>query len=341
VKTRRGLSGILALALGGAALISPRLRAPEAAPVSRTQLVADTGIWIAMPPLQMARQEVGVAALDGKLYVVAGISSGVPISSVEVFDLATSRWSFAANLPGPPLDHVAASTAGGKLYIIGGFAASGSVRTVFEYDPAVNRWARKADLPTPRGAAAAATIDGRVYAAGGYVGADSVTDFARYDPVTDQWEVLPPMPTARDHHVAVALAGRFHAIAGRRLGANLAVHEVFDPTTGRWTTLAPLPTPRSGLGGGTLRGRIQVFGGEGNRQRPDGTFAENEEYDPVTNTWRPAAPMPLPRHGLGGAVLGTLLFAPGGGPREGLSDTAAVHAFRYRLPPSRRAGLSR
>lgn len=285
-----------------------------------------------MPPLQIRRQEVGVAALNGKLYVVAGISNGAAISSVEVFDPATSRWSFVADLPGPPLDHVAAAAAGGRLYVIGGFAAGGSVRTVFEYDPAGGRWARKADLPAPRGAAAAATIDGRIYAAGGFIGADSVSDFARYDPITDQWEVLPPMPTARDHHVAVALAGRFHAIAGRRLGANLAAHEVFDPATGRWSTLAPLPTPRAGLGGGTLRDRIQVFGGEGNRQRADGIFMENEEYDPVTNGWRPMTPMPLPRHGLGGAVLGTLLLAPGGGPREGLSDTDQVHAFRYRFP---------
>jgi hypothetical protein len=116
---------------------------------------------------------------------------------------------------------------------------------------------------------------------------------------------------------------------------------VFDPATGRWSTLAPLPTPRSGLGAGTLRNRIQVFGGEGNPNRPEGTFNENEEYDPVTNTWSALAPMTLARHGTGGAVIGDLLYVPAGGPREFTSDTAEADLFRYQSWIQIRAPASR
>jgi N-acetylneuraminic acid mutarotase len=304
----------------------------------------DIGEWIPIAPLLVPRQEVGVAALDEKVYVIAGTQGGIRISSAEVYDPVTRKWALIASLPAPALDHVGAAAVGGKLYAIGGFADSALVRTLFEYDPASNRWTRKADMPTPRGAVGVAVIGGKVYVAGGYASytaGNSVTDFARYDPATDRWETLPPMPTPRDHFAAVALGGRFHAIGGRRLtgnaGPNVGVHEVFDPATGRWSTLAPLPTPRSGHGAGTLRGRIQVFGGEGNPNRPEGTFAENEEYDPETNTWAALAPMALPRHGTGGAVIGDLLFVPGGGPRERFSDTAEADVFRYRnrisIPP--------
>src|SRR5688500_3186788 len=105
-----------------------------------------------MPSLLVPRQEVGVAVLDGKIYVVGGMQGGVALSSVDVFDPTTRKWAFAASLPTPALDHVGAATVGGKLYILGGLGPGNSVQTLFEYDPGRNRWTRKADMPTARGA---------------------------------------------------------------------------------------------------------------------------------------------------------------------------------------------
>jgi N-acetylneuraminic acid mutarotase len=332
---KRGLF-LLAAVLLSAGLVLSGTRAQEGGLAVVFPPAQDRGEWIPMPFLLVPRQEVGVAVLDGKLYVIGGMQGGVALSSVEVFDPATRKWAFAASLPAPALDHIGAAVVGGKLYVVGGLGPGNSVRTVFQYDPGRGQWARKADMPTARGAMGVAVIGGKIYAAGGYVSRSSVADFARYDPLTDRWETLPPMPAPRDHLVAVALGERFHAIGGRRVvsrvGPLVRSHEVFDPATGQWSTRALLPTPRSGLGAGTLRGRIQVFGGEGNRLRSDGTFVENEEYDPLTNTWRTLTPMSLPRHGTNGGVIGDLLYVPGGGPREGFSETAAVDAFRYRNP---------
>jgi len=38
--------------------------------------------------------------------------------------------------------------------------------------------------------------------------------------------------------------------------------------------------------------------------------------------------MPTPRHGIGAAVVGDVLYVPSGGPRPGASQTARHEAFR-------------
>jgi uncharacterized protein (TIGR03437 family) len=134
------------------------------------------------------------------------------------------------------------------------------------------------------------------------------------------------MPTARDHLTAQIINGRFYAIAGRA-GGDLRANEEYDPATRVWRTRTPAPTARGGLGSGALRNRIQVFGGEGNSGTPENTFAQHEEYDPVSDTWATLTLMPTPRHGLYGVTLANRVFAPGGGPRAGAFFSAAHEAY--------------
>ena len=87
--------------------------------------------------------------------------------------------------------------------------------------------------------------------------------------------------------------------------------------------LATLPTSRSGLAAGSLQGRIYVFGGEGG-----GIHAENEEYNPSTNTWRSMPDMPVPRHGFTACcMMDGMIFLPGGAIFEGLGPTNVMDAF--------------
>ena len=76
------------------------------------------------------------------------------------------------------------------------------------------------------------------------------------------------------------MSGKVYAIGGRLNGdyhRNLAVTEVYDPVTDQWKRVADLPTARSGITASEVGGRVYVFGGEG----AEGTFRENEEYDPA------------------------------------------------------------
>ena len=66
-----------------------------------------------------------------------------------------------------------------------------------------------------------------------------------------------------------------------------------------------MPSKRSGIGGISLYGSIYVLGGEQNQ----GTFNNNERYDPETDTWSLELPMPTARHGLGIVSIDDKIFA--------------------------------
>ena len=75
-----------------------------------------------------------------------------------------------------------------------------------------------------------------------------------------------------------------------------------------------------------LNGKIHVFGGESS----EGTFTENEAYDPSRDHWETMAPMPVGRHGLGSAVWGGKIHVLTGGPKPGGGGTN-IHSA-YQLP---------
>jgi N-acetylneuraminic acid mutarotase len=292
--------------------------------------------WSTRAATLEAIQEVAVAALGGKLYLVGGLVGAVPSDRVEVWDPVSDSWSFVSPLPAP-LHHTTATALGGKLYVIGGWSDffATPLASVYEYDPTTDSWASRSAMPTARGSPAAAAVGSEIYVAGGDPGG---SDFAVYDPATDTWQPLPPMPTARQHLGAAGVGGRFYAVGGRSsLGAgqnNVDANEVFDPATGVWTSLAPLPRARSGLAVAAAGRFVLAFGGEGNTESPDGTFPDADAYDTVLATWTTLSPMPTPRHGIGAANLGGRIHIPAGGPVEGfgLTDVHEVYDPNVELP---------
>ena len=66
-----------------------------------------------------------------------------------------------------------------------------------------------------------------------------------------------------------------------------------------------------------------MFGGED----PDGTFDENEAYEPANDSWLNAEAMPTARHGLGAAVIDGIIYVVAGGVSPGSTDSGANEAF--------------
>src|SRR4029079_1523460 len=64
-----------------------------------------------------------------------------------------------------------------------------------------------------------------------------------------------------------------------------------------------MPTARSGGASGTDGRRIYVAGGEVTTKELVGAFRAIEAYEPATNSWITLPPMPMPRHGVAGAVI--------------------------------------
>ena len=65
-----------------------------------------------------------------------------------------------------------------------------------------------------------------------------------------------------------------------------------------------MPTARSAVAWGVHGGRIYVAGGEFQDDRLMAAFRALEAYDPAANLWQVLPRMPVPRHGLAGAVIG-------------------------------------
>ncbi|HSD26463.1 MAG TPA: kelch repeat-containing protein [Vicinamibacteria bacterium] len=282
-------------------------------------------VWVPLPSLLEARQEVGVALLGGRVYVLGGYRADASTAAtVEVFDPTAGRWSLAAPMP-RGVNHPMVATLGTRLYVFGGDDGLGPIGATQEYDPATNSWQLRAPMPTARSAGLAAAIGSRIYVVGGAPDtAGRVLE--AYEPEGDRWIPSTPMPTPRNHLAGGVIGGRLHVVGGRP-PATLSVHEVFDPANGSWTTAAPLPTGRSGHGAAVVRDCLYVFGGEGNPAGSTGVFDQNEVYNSRLNSWAALAPMPTPRHGIGAVAIEGRIYVPGGATRQGLGAVAAVEAY--------------
>lgn len=290
------------------------------------------GRWGRRADLVEANSEMSVAEVGGKIYVIAGYpASRVSVRTVQVYDPATNTWKLTTPLP-VALNHTVAAVVRGRLYLIGGQTDAGGsgpfVNTVYEYDPETATWTSRAPMPTARSGGAAAVIDGKIYVAGGRP--PRGTDFAVYEPASDTWTTLPDLPTQRNHLGAAAAGGKVY-ITGGRFGAGFESEktdrvEIYDPNTRRWSLGAEMPRPRGGVNTVEAYGCIHVFGGEGNSDTPSGVFPDHDVYHPGRNVWLRQEPMPIPVHGVTGAVfLHGLIYLPGGGNQIGGASGTLLH----------------
>ena len=287
----------------------------------------------------------GYAACDGAhVWYIGGIlddspaqNAPQPSARVDVLEVGTNRWSRGPDLPAEaPKHHLTVARAGSTIWVLSGF--DGILDSNMPFVPKATafvleggRWRRLRDAPNARGGATAQVIGGKIYVAGGAPTeeAPSIAALDVYDPATDAWTTRAPMPTPREHVASCVVGGKLLVIGGwneKREVQNVV--EAYDPATDQWSRFPDLPTARGGLSAVNIGERCYAVGGETWSVPPPATFAANEMLDPKTNRWSVMAPMPTPRHGLGLTVVGSEIWALGGGPSQGNSYTAVIEAYR-------------
>lgn len=190
----------------------------------------------------------------------------------------------------------------GKIYVLGGGRTIGGQPNsplAQEFDPATGRWRDLAPLPQGASHLDAITLNGKIYVAGGFSWSNHRNPldlFLEYDPATNQWKQLARLSSPRGSVGLVAVGGMIHAIGGT--GGDfrpVGTHEVFNPATAAWTPAAPLLTPRDHLGNViSIDGKLHVFGGRWSGF-PSTSITLHDVYDPATDKWTSAAPLPAPR----------------------------------------------
>jgi len=203
------------------------------------------------------------AMLGERIYLIGGfdLTTNIPLAAVQVFDIATRRWSSAPDLPAPRGGH-AAAVLDGRIHVIGGGNSRSTIADHSVFDPATSTWAELAPLPRSMGSPAAVVHQGVLYSVGGRSGPSDFGDVVRYDAAADRWLPMPPVPP-RGTAGAVSYCGAIHLFGGESQATESTIAESlrFDTARQKWTLVAPMPTARNFARAVVRDGAVYVVGG--------------------------------------------------------------------------------
>ncbi len=296
--------------------------APDvAAPVDLTET------WQTRAQMPSARSRMGLAALDGNLYLIGGERTSGITGLTEIYTPATRRWQEGAGKP-TAVANVQAVVIGKEIFVPGGCTSETAATSVLEiYNPAANEWRHRAPMPAARCAYAAAAVGDALYVVGGWDGtAYSDTVFV-YSPADDAWQTFDaPYPLSVGFAAATA-QGKALVVAGGYDGSR-EYADVFrlSPAEGQWEALPPLKHPRGGLGLVSLGDALYAVGGGWTD-----TISTNEQWSPQTNGWSTVdTPVIGEWRNLGLATIDRDIYAVGGW-NGGYMDTVFSYKTVYKV----------
>jgi len=309
--------------------------------------------WTAKKPMPTAREGLGVAVVNGKIYSIGGLNNDTNLTVNEEYDPIMDTWKTKEPMP-TARSGFAIAAFQSKIYVIGGTTgtsdASGFTGKNEVYDPATDTWETKAAMPTPRADLCASVVNGSIYLIGGkeyWEGSLNheldVTEV--YDPATDTWTTAASMPIPVFGYASAVVDGKIYVMGGTRqfleswtnletVGSN----KVYDVQNDTWSVGTDLSTVRSyaaaaATSGVTAPKRIYVVGGF--NEVGYSTSAVNV-YDIENKAWSPGASMLTARRNLALAVVDDVLYAIGGFNGENwLNANEAYTPFGYgTVPPT-------
>jgi len=224
-------------------------------------------------------------------------------------------WKSKAELP-DKIHSGTALTCQDKIYFVGGQKDLGSgsfiaSNSLYEYHLALDEWIEKTPMPTARFNLASACVENKIYVIGG----DYLLDKNEmYDPASDTWQTLAPMPCPRQHIKAAVVDNKIYIIGGLESSSTVSTkNQVYDPQTNTWQELAPIPKSKHNYSTVVYNDKIYIFGGD--TQDGGDIWAQTssvEVYDPATNSWDTAAPLPTFRFNPGIGIINDKIIITGG-----------------------------
>ncbi len=166
--------------------------------------------WIYTTPMDGARKNSSVAALDGKIYVLGGESASGPLKSFAAYDTEKKTWEPLPDYSGTEtgICRAAMFAFHNEIYVIGGQTDSSTsakiLNVVYTYNTETKQWQKKADMTEGRTNLASAVSKDRLYM---WTKAGTTNQTEIYNIKTDTWEkaVMPDTSTVID---AASVDGR-------------------------------------------------------------------------------------------------------------------------------------
>jgi N-acetylneuraminic acid mutarotase len=267
--------------------------------------------WQSCSSLDNAPNLPVIAAVNGKIYVLSGLS-GQNIPTFE-YDPSTDSWSEKA-----PIPHGCFWSSGvsvnGKIYVMGGGQPTTKKNYNFVYDPATDSWSAAALLLTPRMYHSATVCNGKIYILGGQNG-DGTTEwyFDEYYPDHNTWMRKSQLLNNGAWYCgAASLDNKVYRIAGGGSSNTLIKDNVdrYDIISDSWTELNSFPIRLHAPATFEFKDKIYVIGGYSNNTYIDSICV----YDEFSDTWsHPELPrMPQPRSYHKTAMIDNVLYVYGG-----------------------------
>ena len=232
-----------------------------------------------------------------RLFVVVGLTAVVALPLLA--DSKPGTWTELNPVPavGIGVEGMSVAPVGDRIIAALGYDFGDTNRTRI-YDVASDTWSFGAPAPGTSSEGAGASHGGLFYTAGGRLGIVR-NDLWSYDPASDTWTVLAPMNHGRSGFPLAVYGNAIYAFGGRTgtggpcSGGAMASSERYDIDKNEWTPIAPMPMTLSDRAAATIGSKIYVFGGCAGFS--SGFVNRVDVYDPVTDTWSSAAPMPTAR----------------------------------------------
>jgi len=312
---------------GSAAVASGSGRSSSAAPAASGSGLPSSAAptWERIDDAPFARLEMAVAAHDGRIWLVGGLSPlGEALIEIDILDPSTGEWSEGPSLPSP-LHHAALASDGERLVLIGGYLGSDFNRPtdlVLTLDAGADAWEPGPALPAARAAGAAAFDGSRIVYAGG-VGPEGVAAHV-YALEGDAWTRIGSMAQVREHLAAASDGeGRVWLLGGRvgNLATNLAQVEIVEGDA--ISDIGVLPTPRGGVAAfhDPALGAC-LTGGEATDRAYTTVECIDGDGDIVT-----LPELNEPHHGHGAAVVAGIAYVVLGGPEPTLSAGSTLETL--------------
>ncbi len=264
---------------------------------------------------------------SGKVLIAGGGSTGVSLSSAELYDPTAGTFAPTGSMSVERSLHTATRLLSGQVLVAGG-----SGTTIAElYDPATGTFTLTGSMTAPRSGHTATLLDsgqvllaggpwgaelydpttgtftatawtfaerlgftatllasGLVLIAGGYDSVDYLSGAMLFDPTMGTFAATGSMTAARQFHTATLLASGKVLIAGGYDGVNrLSSAELYDPTTGTFTATGPMTMPRVSPRATLVPSGQVLVVGGGDHA----ALASGELYDPATGAFTPAGSM--------------------------------------------------
>ncbi len=250
------------------------------------------GTWTATGSMHVARSGQTATLLpDGKVLVAGGGCNGQGngcdagsflsnLTSAELYDPATGRWSVTGAMRIGRQFQTATLLSDGKVLVAGGFVSCdddfcSDTKTAELYDPGTGTWAGTGSMHAAREQQTATLLrTGQVLAAGGlneggFSGSGSRYSSAElYNPAAGTWSPTAFMSTTHAGQTATLLANGWVLIAG----GNSPVAEIYEPNRALWVSPGQMSTARTDQTATLLPGgHVLVTGGTGPDGQPQAT----------------------------------------------------------------------